>query len=73
MIKKAEMYADSGKLLKVMTIDEYEKIGDRYYATRLKMDDILKKDSYTEVIVSDIKLDENIDSSIFSIKNLERR
>jgi outer membrane lipoprotein-sorting protein len=73
MIKKAEMYADSGKLLKVMTIDEYEKIGDRYYATRLKMDDKLKKDSYTEVIVSDIKLDENIDSSIFSIKNLERR
>lgn len=69
----AYMYAKSGKLLKEMITLEYEKIGDRYYITHMRMDDKIKKDSYTEVISSNIEVDIEIDSQIFTLRNLERK
>jgi hypothetical protein len=67
------MYALSGKLLKEFYVDEAMWIGDRYYITKFRMEDKIKKDSYTEIISKDIIIDPNIPESIFTIKNLERR
>lgn len=72
-IKNSLLYANSGKLLKEMVVEEYEKIGDRYYSTHIKMIDKVKTNSYTEIISSNIKIDVKLDDSIFSLKNLEKK
>lgn len=73
VLKSSLMYANSGKLLKEMTIVDYKKIGDRYYITNFKMIDKVKKDSYTEILSSNIEVDIKVDSNTFSISNLEKR
>ncbi|MCS5421292.1 MULTISPECIES: outer membrane lipoprotein-sorting protein [Psychrilyobacter] len=72
-IDKGEMYANSGKLLKEFIVDEIKKIGDRYYITIFRIDDKLKKNSYTELILTEIKLNPDLSESIFTLKNLERK
>ncbi len=72
-IDKGEMYANSGKLLKEYIVDEIKKIGDRYYITIFRIDDKLKKNSYTELILTEIKLNPDLSESIFTLKNLERK
>jgi outer membrane lipoprotein-sorting protein len=71
-LTKSEMYATSGKLLKEMLVDEIQKLGDRYYITKMRMVDMLKSDSYTELILTNIEIDPTIPDSIFSLRNLER-
>ena len=66
-LKKAELYATSGKLLKDLVVDETKKIGDRYYIIKLRMINKLKSKSYTELILTDIKIDPVIDESVFSL------
>ncbi|MDN5305239.1 MAG: hypothetical protein PWP46_2126 [Fusobacteriaceae bacterium] len=73
VFKSQEMYANSGKLLKVMEVEKYQKIGDRYYMTEFKMSDKLKQNTYTKIVITDIQLDIDIDENIFTIKNLEKR
>lgn len=70
---KSEMYAKSGKLLKVLTINEIKKIGDRYYSTKLRMEDKLKGNSYTDIELTNIVLDKKISEDTFSMKNLEKK
>ncbi|HEX7714251.1 MAG TPA: outer membrane lipoprotein-sorting protein [Bacillota bacterium] len=70
---RQEMYAKSGKLLKVMTTESVLKVGDRFFAAKVKMEDKLKKNTYSEMIFTDIKLDEAIPDSIFTIQNLEKK
>lgn len=67
------MYAPSGKLLKELTILDYKKIGDRYYITHMRMDDKIMEDSYTEIILENIKIDEEIPENTFTLQNLEKR
>jgi len=71
--KKSEMYARSGKLLKILTIGETKKIGKIYYPTKIKMEDKVRNDSFTEIFITDIKLDIKISDSIFTLRNLEKR
>lgn len=73
IFSKVEMYADSGKLLKVMTVTENLKVGDKYYPKRIIMDDKLKKRSYTEIITSKVLLNIEIPEKTFSLRNLERK
>jgi outer membrane lipoprotein-sorting protein len=70
---KQEMYAKSGKMLKFQTATDIIKIGDRHYATKVHMEDKLKKNTYTEMIFTNIKLDEPIPESTFTLQNLEKR
>ncbi len=72
-IKNSSMYANSGKLLKVLTVEEIEKIGDRYYITSFLMEDKIRLDSYTRLILKNIKIDVDISEDAFTLKNLERR
>ncbi len=69
----SKMYAMSGKLLKEFYVDEARWIGDRYYITKFRMEDKIKKDSYTEIILKNIIIDPDIPEAIFTLKNLERR
>lgn len=73
VVLRQEMYAKSGKLLKVQTLMEVTQIGDRYFATQVKMEDKLKKNTFTEMIFTNIKLDEAIPDSLFTIQNLEKK
>jgi outer membrane lipoprotein-sorting protein len=73
VILKQEMYAKSGKLLKSMTISDVRQIGDRFYVTRMRMEDKLKANTFTEMIMTNIKLDSDIPDSMFTMQNLERK
>ncbi|MDD5092094.1 MAG: outer membrane lipoprotein-sorting protein, partial [Candidatus Wallbacteria bacterium] len=73
VVLRSEMYAKSGKLLKVMHILKSEKHGERYYATHMRMEDKIRGGSYTDVIMTRIELDVNIPDSVFSLQHLERR
>lgn len=73
VVLKQEMYAKSGKLLKVSYSSDIKQIGDRFYVTRTRMEDKLKKNTYTEMIFTNIKLDEPIPASVFTLQNLERK
>lgn len=73
VIKNSLMYANSGKLLKELTVIKYEKIGDRYYITHMKMEDKIKKNSYTEILMDNIVIDVKIEDSVFSLSNLEKK
>jgi len=73
VLKSSLMYANSGKLLKELKVVDYKKIGDRYYITNFRMEDKIKKNSYTEIISDNIQTDIKIDSGTFSIANLEKK
>ncbi len=71
---KSELYAKSGKLLKIGTAEDIRKIGaDRYYPYRLTMKNVLKKDTLTVIEISDLKIDREIDPQIFELRHLKRR
>ncbi len=72
-LKNSSMYAKSGKLLKILTVEEIQKIGDRYYITNFKMEDKIRLDSYTRLILKNIQINSDIPENVFTLKNLERR
>jgi hypothetical protein len=68
-----ELYANSGKLLKLMTVIENTDLNGKKYPSRIRMEDKVKKGSYTEIIMENIRLNIVIEESVFSFQNLERR
>lgn len=73
VVYKSEMYAKSGKLLKVLTVGKVENIGDRYYPVSIRMEDKLKGKSYTDIELTNITLNKKVSEDIFSLKNLEKK
>ncbi len=73
IVVKAERYSKSGKLLKVMNSHKVEKFGSRWYLTHLSMEDKLRKNSRTELIVTNPVFNKNLPSNIFSLEHLERQ
>ena len=72
VVLSEEMYARSGRLLKTMTARKVERIGNRWYATVVVMEDKLRKDSSTTVIMESLKLDQALDPGLFTRAALER-
>ncbi len=70
---KEELYAKSGKLLKVSTVDEIKKYGNRFYPIKLTMEDKLRKNSKTVMKIKTIKFDINISGEIFSERHLMKK
>jgi len=70
---KSERYAKTGKLLKLMTTQNIQKIGGRYYPTKLTMEDMIRKNSKTELIIENIQFDIKIPKSTFTRRNLEKK
>lgn len=70
---KEELYARSGKLLKIMTIDEIKSIKGRNYPVRLTMTDQLRKNSKTQMIMKKIDFDIDIPDDTFSERRLLKK
>jgi outer membrane lipoprotein-sorting protein len=69
---KQEMYAKSGKLLKVSRVLDVEKIGDRWFPVKEEIADQLKQGSRTQFMMADVRLDVPVDESMFSLRSLGR-
>lgn len=67
-----EMFARSGKLLKTMSAKKIERIGARWYATVIVLEDKLRRDSSTTMIMESLKLDPKLDPALFTRAALER-
>ena len=70
---KSELYAKTGKLLKVMTVEKVELIQGRHYPTHIIMQDLIRKNSKTEFMVTSIEFDADIPDVIFTMRNLEKK
>ena len=70
---RAERYAQSGVLLRVMTTAKPVTYGGRHYPTVMTMQDKLKKGTSTTLELTNIKFDADIPGSLFSRRNLMKR
>jgi len=68
-----ELYARSGKLLKVLTVDEVGEIRGRFYPLRITMADKLRGNTRTEMIIRKIEFDIAIPPDTFSERNLLKK
>ncbi len=69
---RQEMYAKSGKLLKVTSVQEVQHIGDRWFPVKEEVVDQLKRGSRTQFILRNVRFDVPVNESMFSLRNLER-
>ena len=69
---RQDMYAKSGKLLKVSRVLEVQKVGDRWFPVKEDISDQLKQGSRTEFIMADVRFDVPVHESAFSLRNLSR-
>jgi outer membrane lipoprotein-sorting protein len=70
---KEELYAPSGKLLKVSATEKVEQFGDRYYPTIIVMVDKLRKNSSTRFIIDKIQFNVAIPAGTFTRQRLTGR
>jgi outer membrane lipoprotein-sorting protein len=70
---KAELYAKSGKLMKEITVSEFKNIDQHTFPTSIKMVNRLRRDTYTELILENVKLDISIPDRVFTKAYLERK
>jgi outer membrane lipoprotein-sorting protein len=70
---KEELFAKSGKLLKVMTVNEIKSYENRFYPVKVTLEDKLRKNSKTEMIIKKIDFDISIPRGTFSERNLLKR
>ena len=73
VVLKSERYAKTGKLLKVMTAGKVDKFENRYYPTIVTMEDKIRKESKTEMVMENIRFNVLIPEEIFTRRNLEKR
>lgn len=69
---KEEMYAKSGKLLKVSTVLEIKKIGTRDFPVKVEMVNMIRKNSKTVFEMKDVVFDVKLADDIFTMRNLQR-
>ncbi len=69
---KEEMYAKSGKLLKVSRVLSVSTIGKRHFPVKSEMVNRLRRNSRTVFTMTDIVLDRPLDKALFSIRHLRR-
>lgn len=69
---KEEMYAKSGKLLKVSSTLEVKQFGDRYFPVKTEISDKLREKSKTIFNFTDVKFNIPIAENMFTMRYLER-
>ncbi len=69
---QAELFAVSGRLLKVMKLSKVKQYGTRYYPTVVRMENKLRRGTWTEAIMKEIKFKVQLPDQIFSLRNLQR-
>ncbi len=70
---KTELYAKSGKLMKEVSVLETKEISARRYPVRIRMENKLRKQTFTELILDDILIDISVPSKVFTKAYLERK
>jgi outer membrane lipoprotein-sorting protein len=69
---KEELFARSGKKLKVMILGNVVKFGKRHYPLYFAMRNLLRKDSLTEMIITKAEFDVKIPEDTFTQRNLRK-
>ena len=69
---KEELYSKGGKLIKVMKVDKVDIINNRYYPTTLTLEDKLRKNSSTTMVIKKIDFDIKLPKGIFTYRNLQK-
>ena len=69
---KEELYAKSGKLLKIVEIREVFRAQERWYPRKVRFKDVLKKGEGTEIHIHNIDFETKIPASRFSKAALRR-
>lgn len=76
---KEELFAKSGKKLKVMTLGDVQVFRPRrgrgpvrYYPTYIAMKNLLRKDSLTEMVITKAEFDVKIPEDTFTQRNLKK-
>jgi len=69
---RQDMYAQSGKLLKVFRTLEVRKIEGRYFPVKSEVVDELKADSRTVFAMREVRFNVPVDPGLFSLRNLGR-
>lgn len=69
---KEELYAKSGKLIKILTVEDIKSYKKRSYPTVIIMEDKLRKNSKTRMEVKEIKFDIKIPDGTFSERQLRK-
>lgn len=67
---REELYARSGRLLKVMTTKKVKQFEERWYPVESVMEDQLRKDTRTEFAVRSIEFNPEIPAGTFTLENL---
>jgi len=67
---KEELYTQSGRLLKETKVNKIEEIEGRWVPTNSVMENKLRKDTYTEFTITQIKFNLEIPEETFSLQNL---
>lgn len=70
---KEELYSKGGKLLKVMKVNKVDIINNRYYPTSITLEDKLRKNSSTTMIIIKIDFDIKIPDGTFTDRNLQKK
>lgn len=70
--RKQQLFAKSGKMLKVIELSDLFQIDDRWYPKRMLFQDVLLKGKGTEFIIDSINFDEDIPNHIFSKASLRK-
>ncbi|MBU0671613.1 MAG: outer membrane lipoprotein-sorting protein [Candidatus Margulisbacteria bacterium] len=69
---KEELFAKSGKKLKVTMLGDVRKYGSRYYPTYISMQNLLRSDSLTEMVVTKAQFGIRIPKDTFTQRNLKK-
>ena len=67
---KEELYAQSGRILKETKVNIIEEIEGRWVPTNSVMENKLRKDTYTEFTITQIKFNLEIPEETFTLQNL---
>jgi len=67
---KEELYAESGRILKETKVNIIEEIEGRWVPTNSVMENKLRKDTYTEFSITQIKFNLEIPEETFTLQNL---
>jgi outer membrane lipoprotein-sorting protein len=68
--RRMQQFSLAGRLLKEISLGDFKAVAGRMVATRMVLEDKLKKDSRTVFVVEKIEVDIPLDPKLFTLENL---
>ena len=72
VVLRSQLFALSGRLLKETNLEDVKKFGNRYFPTKLSMENKLTRDSSTTFEMTDVNFNPKLPSGVFTRRYLER-